>query len=139
MKTMLNCSCFSMCDSFATTLFLSQIPLYVTNKYSPWFAYLKAVYLDVKLPFKLHDLNFFYHNDHHWQINHPTVSWPMSSCQLPHNHASNVPEKNGIYKKLMQQKCPIEECKAWFTEKPRKVEDFTTSYLKNYDSTTRGI
>jgi len=39
---------------------------------------------DVSMPFRISDLNFFYHNDENRQVLHPNVEWPMQTCNLHH-------------------------------------------------------
>lgn len=75
------CSCFSTCDDDSRASFENSIPRWVTVASSPWYGYLSAVYRGpVALPFELHSLNFWYHNDELWESTHATVEWPMSSC-----------------------------------------------------------
>ena len=77
------CICFSTCDFDSTTRFLNSIPRSVVTTASPWHGYLQAVYgAPVRLPFDLHSLTFFYHNDQEWRKKNPHVHWPMASCSL---------------------------------------------------------
>lgn len=79
------CYCFSSCTKNTTTEFLQSIPRFVESQSSPWYAYLRSVYLvDVPLPFDLSELNFFYHHDSYWDSVHPETEWPMPTCNFSH-------------------------------------------------------
>ena len=78
------CRCFSTCTPAEAASFLASIPTSIESSASPWVAYLEAVYAGpVPLPVDLKALNFFYHNDEAWRRHHPTVEWPMASCETP--------------------------------------------------------
>ena len=110
------CHCFSTCDLVSTADFLSRIPVTINDVTSPWHGYLRAVYPDITLPFNLSNLNFFYHHDNHWKVNHPHVEWPMASCQLDAEWLANSPILSGRTKITeTTNTCPTQSCLRWYS------------------------
>ena len=134
------CHCFSTCDLVSTADFLSRIPVTINDVTSPWHGYLQAVYPDITLPFNLSNLNFFYHHDNHWKVNHPHVEWPMASCQLDAEWLANSPILSGRTKITeTTSTCPTQSCLRWYSnEKTASMTNIALSHLQNYDNTTRG-
>ena len=107
------CACFSMCTQHEAAHFRTALlPRSVDHKSSPWWRYLQAVYgSHVPLPFDLHALDFFYHNDDSWRQRHPSAAdWPMATCAMEPNH-----EHTGgahIHRSQVPP-CALEACAPW--------------------------
>jgi hypothetical protein len=129
------CHCFSTCTPAETKSFLASIPSSIDSAASPWVAYLEAVYAGaVPLPVDLGALNFFYHNDGAWRRRHPTVEWPMASCETPPGwlwprsmkpcplaHPENTtchPPKGG-WPQPRVPRCANAQCRRWYASSMR--------------------
>ena len=79
------CTCFSLCTKIDALRFVREfLPHLVTARDSPWLAYLSAIYPSTSpidlLPFDMHLLRWFYHNDEWLWPRH--VEWPMATCHM---------------------------------------------------------
>ena len=120
-----------MCTQAEVNRFAASIPSVVESLDSPWLDYLRYVYGDRPvLPYRLADLNFFYHRDQQWP---ESLEWPLMPCKRA--HTGMVP-----YLDPLVPQCNSSQCSRWMnlTAIPKTSYSFVlfpNGYLIKNDST----
>lgn len=130
-KSRVVCKCFDLCTQLGIEDFVDLLPEYVISVSSPWYAYLEAVYgQPPALPFRLLDLQYFYHNSDFWLRKHPDLSLPIPPCTMSSdlqyfNHHSGSA--------VAMQNCTQTYCLQWSES---RGESATTSHRSVYGKYT---